>query len=111
MFRKRIAVAVLALATLPATSALAAPSSVELTWMSIANWYFKVGDKRIMMDAYITRVPGPPFFYAPPNIPGDLYAYTQKGYPVDVDSVKRVREGSVSIDRGGKTAEPSMLRW
>jgi hypothetical protein len=37
--------------------ALAAPPTVEMTWMSIANWYFKIGDKRIVMDGYITRVP------------------------------------------------------
>jgi len=99
MFRKRIAVAVLALATLPATSALAAPSSVELTWMSIANWYFKVGDKRIMMDAYITRIPGPPFFYAPPDFPGDQYAYTQKPATVDVDAVKKVRDAVLGMSK------------
>ncbi len=36
----------------------------ELTWMSIANWYFKVGDVRIIMDGYyrldkdgVTKVP------------------------------------------------------
>jgi hypothetical protein len=93
MTRKWIAPAALVLSSAWwSAAALAAPASAELTWMSIANWYFKVGDKRIMMDAYITRIPGPPFFYAPPNIPGDLYAYTQKPATVDVDSVKRVRE-------------------
>ncbi len=46
--------------------AFASTARVEMTWMSVANWYFKIGDKRIMMDAYITRVPGPPFFFAPP---------------------------------------------
>jgi hypothetical protein len=99
MFRKRIAVAVLALATLPAAPALAAPASVELTWMSIANWYFKIGDKRIMMDAYITRIPGPPFFYAPADFPGDQYAYTQKPANVDVDAVKKVRDAVLGMSK------------
>jgi L-ascorbate metabolism protein UlaG (beta-lactamase superfamily) len=45
-----------------------AATTVEMTWMSIANWYFKIGEKRIMMDAYISRVPGPPFFYPPPGL-------------------------------------------
>lgn len=92
MRKTLIAPAVLSLATLFVPPATAAQNGVELTWMSIANWYFKVGDKRIMMDAYITRIPGPPFFYAPPNIPGDQYAYTQKAANVDVDSVKKVRD-------------------
>jgi hypothetical protein len=96
-----LAAAILCLASLLPAAAPAAQDGVELTWMSIANWYFKVGDKRIMMDAYITRLPGPPFFYAPPNIPGDQYAYTQKGAAVDTDSVKKVRDavlGSSKLD-------------
>ena len=33
--------------------------SAELTWMSIANWYFNVNGVRIVMDGYITpRCPG-----------------------------------------------------
>jgi hypothetical protein len=69
-----------------------AATTVEMTWMSIANWYFKIGEKRIMMDAYISRVPGPPFFYSPPSYPGDLYAYTKSSYGVDVDSIGKVRD-------------------
>jgi L-ascorbate metabolism protein UlaG (beta-lactamase superfamily) len=65
--------------------------SVELTWMSIANWYIKIGDKRIVMDGYITRIPGAPFFYAPKDTPGDQYAYTKTSYGVDVASIKKVR--------------------
>ena len=38
------------------SAATAAPPSVEMTWMSIANWYFKIGDKRIVMDGYISRL-------------------------------------------------------
>jgi L-ascorbate metabolism protein UlaG (beta-lactamase superfamily) len=81
--------------------ALAAPAGVELTWMSIANWYFKIGDKRIVMDGYITRIPGPPFFYAPPNIPGDQYAYTQKAAGIDTDAIRKVHDamlGNAKLD-------------
>lgn len=81
--------------------AAAAPVSVEMTWMSIANWYFHIGDKRIVMDAYITRVPGPPFFVAPAAYPNDLYAYTQGPYGVDLASITRVRDamlGNAKLD-------------
>ena len=99
MSRKWIAAAALLLSsTLPAQS-FAAPSSVEMTWMSIANWYFKIGDKRIMMDAYITRVPGPPFFFAPPDFPGDQYAYTQKAYGIDEASIRKVRDAVLGSDK------------
>lgn len=73
------------------TVACAAEAEVEMTWMSIANWYFKIGDTRIVLDGYITRVPGPPFFYAPASLPNDPYAYTKGGFKVDVDSVTRVK--------------------
>ena len=46
-------------------------AEVELTWMSIANWYIKIGDMRIVLDGYISRLPGPPFFYAPKSFPKD----------------------------------------
>ncbi|HEX4782281.1 MAG TPA: hypothetical protein VH301_16090, partial [Usitatibacter sp.] len=93
MLRKPAAILTLALSTLLPATASSAPTSVEMTWMSIANWYFQVGDKRIMMDGYITRVPGPPFFYAPSNFPGDLYAYTKEGYPIDTASITKVHDG------------------
>jgi L-ascorbate metabolism protein UlaG (beta-lactamase superfamily) len=75
-----------------ASAAPAGPHEVELTWMSIANWYFKLGDLRIVMDGYITRVPGPPFFVASQQFPADMFAYTQGPYGVDVESVTRVKE-------------------
>jgi len=78
--------------SLPAGAAApAGPHEVELTWMSIANWYFRLGDLRIIMDGYITRVPGPPFFFPPAGNPADPYAFTQGPYTVDVDSVSKVK--------------------
>ena len=84
---------------LPARAADA--PDVEMTWMSIANWYFKIGDLRIVLDGYITRLPGAPFFYAPKNFPGDQYAYTKAPAKVDVASVARVRDamlGTAKLD-------------
>jgi L-ascorbate metabolism protein UlaG (beta-lactamase superfamily) len=74
-------------------------TAVEMTWMSISNWYFKIGNTRIMMDAYITRVPGPPFFEAPPAFPNDQYAYTKGPYGIDVPSITRVREAVLGSER------------
>jgi len=67
-------------------------NDIELTWMSIANWYFKIGDLRIIMDGYITRVPGPPFFVPSPQFPADQFAFTIGPRTVEVGSIKRVLE-------------------
>ena len=53
---KIIALATLTFSLASATVS-AAPPSVEMTWMSIANWYFKIGETRVLMDGYISRVP------------------------------------------------------
>jgi len=84
-----------------AAPARAADAEVEMTWMSIANWYFKIGDTRIVLDGYITRIPGPPFFYAPKSYPNDPYAYTKSGYKVDTAAITKVREavlGNAKLD-------------
>lgn len=33
------------------------PQQVLLTWMSVTNWLFEIGNTRILMDGYITRIP------------------------------------------------------
>jgi L-ascorbate metabolism protein UlaG (beta-lactamase superfamily) len=91
--------AILAASIALSPAATAAPPTVEMTWMSIANWYFKIGGKRIMMDAYITRVPGPPFFFPPKNYANDLYAYTMGPYGVDEDSIKKVKDAVLGSDK------------
>jgi L-ascorbate metabolism protein UlaG (beta-lactamase superfamily) len=82
--------------------ALAADApEIEMTWMSIASWYFKIGDLRIVLDGYVSRVPGPPFFYAPKSYPNDRYAYTKAPAVVEVTSVTKVRDamlGSAKLD-------------
>lgn len=83
----RILTAALLLAL--ATPVLAAPHEVDITWMSIANWSFKLNDLRIVMDGYITRVPENIFVPGPGT---DVFAYTSEYWPVDVAAVTRVHD-------------------
>jgi hypothetical protein len=91
----------LAAAVLAATFAMpvrAAPPSVEMTWMSIANWYFKIGDKRILMDGYVTRLPES--LFAPSQVyANDLYAFTKGPATVDVQAVTKVRDAMLGADK------------
>ena len=93
-----IAAAALALACTFTGSAQAAPPTVEMTWMSIANWYFRIGDQRILMDGYITRIPEAQFT-ASPVYPKDLYTYTTAAYGIDMPSVTRVRDAVLGTDK------------
>jgi len=87
MKNRLIAGAALALSAACTAPALAAPPTVEMTWMSIANWYFKIGDKRIVMDGYITRLPES-LFIASPVFPKDMYTYTKGPAGVDLGSLR-----------------------
>lgn len=98
MKRKLIALAAWVLSSTCTTAAHAAPPSVEMTWMSIANWYFKIGDKRIVMDGYITRVPEAQFSPSP-IYPKDLYTFTKAAYGVDTASIAKVREAMLGADK------------
>src|ERR1700755_3275560 len=90
--------ATFAVAAACAFPAAAAPPTVEMTWMSIANWYFKIGDKRIVMDGYISRVPEN--YFVPSSVfPKDLYTYTKGPYGVDTAAVEKVRAAMVGNDR------------
>ena len=97
--KNKIAAAALALSCVGTPLYAADAARVEMTWGSIANWYFKVGDKRVMMDMYITRIPGPPFFYAPPGLPNDMYVYTKQGYGIEKDSITKVRDALLGGDK------------
>jgi hypothetical protein len=77
-----------------ATPALAQPVSVELTWMSIANWDMKIGGKRIMMDGYFTRLPNTLFVPAP-AFPNDMYTFTNAPAGVDMESLRKVKEAEL----------------
>ena len=98
MNRRFTALAFALLSSACATSALAQPSKVELTWMSIANWDMKINGKRILMDAYISRLPNALFVPAP-GFPNDLYAFTKAAEGVDVESIKKVRDAEVGSDK------------
>jgi L-ascorbate metabolism protein UlaG (beta-lactamase superfamily) len=76
----------------------AAPPSVEMTWMSIANWYFRIGDQRIVMDGYITRVPDSNFLPSP-VYPKDMYTYTKAPYGVDLPAITKVRDALLGNDK------------
>jgi hypothetical protein len=67
-------------------------NSVELTWMSIANWYFKVGSLKMVMDGYITRVRSS-VFVPSTQFPADVFAFTKASWPSNVTDVMRVRYG------------------
>jgi len=93
-----VAVAALACAAAIAAPASAAPPTVEMTWMSIANWYFKIGDKRIVMDGYITRVPEN-LFVASSVFPKDMYTYTKGPYGVDTAAIGKVKSALLGNDK------------
>ena len=93
-----VAVAALACAAAIAAPASAASPTVEMTWMSIANWYFKIGDKRIVMDGYITRVPEN-LFVASSVFPKDMYTYTKGPYGVDTAAIGKVKSALLGNDK------------
>jgi hypothetical protein len=64
--------------------------SVELTWMSIANWHFKIGSLRMVMDGYITRAPAN-VFVPSSQFPADQFAFTSQPWASNVTDVMRVR--------------------
>ena len=90
--------AAVSLAAAFSSPVVAAPPSVEMTWMSIANWYFKVGDKRIVMDGYISRLPEN-LFTPSPVYANDLYAYTKEPAGVDLASIVKVRDAMLGTDK------------
>jgi hypothetical protein len=98
MSGRLVAVAALACAAAIAAPASAAPPTVEMTWMSIANWYFKIGDKRIVMDGYITRVPEN-LFVASSVFPKDMYTYTKGPYGVDTAAIGKVKSALLGNDK------------
>ena len=97
MPRRLTALAFTLAAGLCATGA-SAQARVEMTWMSIANWDLKVNDKRIMMDAYISRLPNSLFVPAP-GFPNDMYTFTKGPAGVDLESIKKVRDAEVGNEK------------
>lgn len=62
----------------------AAPSSVFLTWMSVTNMYFEIGDLKILIDGYVTRLPVADFYG------GAGVNYTRRPHKSDEAAVRRM---------------------
>lgn len=95
--RARYALAVLAsLASVVDTAHAAGPDHVELTWMSMSNLYYELGDLQILTDGYITRIPQDAFFGG-----GGGLGSTTQAFKPDVGAVRHVLEvmgGASSVD-------------
>ena len=74
------------------------PDHVDITWMSIANMHFGIGDRQIVADGYITRLPESLFFGG-----GGVDSTTRAARPDEA----AVREVFDAI--GGKTAVTLLL--
>jgi hypothetical protein len=80
-------VIVLALAGQIPPAQAAGPDHVDMTWMSIANMYYELGQLRIVTDGYITRLPQDIFSGG-----GGGLASTRQSFIPDVAAVNRVLE-------------------
>lgn len=67
------------------------PVQVFLTWMSVTNWLFEVGNTRIVMDGYISRIPQEAFS-------GLSFATAVPSHP-DEPAIRRVVE---AVGNAGK---------
>jgi L-ascorbate metabolism protein UlaG (beta-lactamase superfamily) len=74
-------------AAVAATAALAAaaPSYVDITWMSISNMYYEIGTLGIVTDGYFTRIPQAAFAGG-----GGGLAHTVEPFRSDVAAVTHV---------------------
>ena len=72
------------------------PSFVDLTWLSMANMHYQIGDIGVVTDGYFTRIPREDFYGGGGGL-GRTYAAHQP----DVDAVARVLGalgGSTRVD-------------
>jgi hypothetical protein len=61
------------------------PASVDLSWLSISNVYQRIGPLGVLIDGYITRIPGSEFFGG-----GGGLANTRRPWTPDVAEISRV---------------------
>lgn len=61
------------------------PSFVDLTWMSMANMHYQIGDTGIVTDGYFTRIPREDFYGG-----GGGLERTHAAHQPEVDKVARV---------------------
>src|SRR5260370_5838548 len=64
------------------TTAPPGPLSVGITWASIANVYLELGATSVLIDGYITRLPGSDFYGG-----GGGLAYTHTNYSSDQTAI------------------------
>ena len=77
----------------------AAPDHVDITWLSIANMHFAVGNQQILADGYITRLPQELFYSGATGV-----AATRRSARPDVAAVTEVFKAI-----GGKSAVNLLL--
>jgi hypothetical protein len=82
---RQIRPAALILALLGGGCAHVPADHVDITWLSIANMHFSVGDQQILADGYITRLPAELFHGG-----GGGFAATHRAMRPDVDAVREV---------------------
>ena len=91
-----VALGALALIAGAPSARSAKPAHVDITWMSVTNMYYELGDRRILTDGYITRLPQSAFFGG-----GGGLGKTNRSFVPDVAAVKRVLDalgGPSSVD-------------
>jgi hypothetical protein len=82
---RQYAVALAAVGATTMVTSAAGSSRVDLTWMSIANMYYRIGSLGIVTDGYLTRIPEEAFFGG-----GGGLAETRRPYKPDVEAVSGV---------------------
>ena len=70
--RRVVAFAAGGLVTLAAQTG---PGFVDITWMSMANLHYQIGDAGIVTDGYISRIPQAAFFGGPSGLASTRDAY------------------------------------
>ena len=61
------------------------PVQVDITWMSMANLHYQIGDVGVVTDGYISRIPEDAFYGGPSGL-----ASTRAAFRPDVPAVQRV---------------------
>jgi hypothetical protein len=89
-----------------ATPRAAGPDHVDMTWLSISNVYQEIGDVRILIDGYITRLPQSAFFGG-----GGGLASTRQAFKPDVAAVARLpRRARRAVERQPPAHRPQSFR-
>jgi hypothetical protein len=96
---RRVRLLILMLAVFGSGCAHRIPDHVDITWLSIANMHFALGDQQVLADGYITRLPAELFHGG-----GGGFAATDKAMRPDEDAVREVFEAI-----GGKAAVKLLL--